>query len=68
MKDSFFYKSLFSTIFIFIILAGILITFIIITGFVGFMLIVMNVVLLLIYFYGGFEKITFLWRYKQKNE
>jgi hypothetical protein len=55
MKDSYFYKSLFSTLLVYLVLMTTLIAFVVITGITGIFLIMLGVVLLLAYFYGGFK-------------
>lgn len=51
MRDSYFYRSLFSTLIVYLILAGALIAFVVIAGLAGFLTIIIVVVALLIYFY-----------------
>jgi len=55
MKDSYFYRSLVYTSIVYLILAGILFSFVVIAGFAGFMSILIVVVSALIYFYKGFR-------------
>lgn len=57
MKDSYFYKSLFSTLFIYLVLITILISFVAVTGITGVFIIISVIVLLLAYFYGGFKRL-----------
>ncbi len=56
MIDSLYLKSLFSTFFIYVTIVGLLISFVIVTGITGFLLIFSVIVLLVIYFYGGFAR------------
>ncbi len=56
MKDGYFYKSLFSTLFVWLVLTFILVVFVIYTGIIGIFVIVLIVVLSLIYFYSGSKK------------
>jgi hypothetical protein len=53
MKDNFFYKSLLSTLFVCLVVMTALIVFVIFTGLRGVFFIVLAIVLLLAYFYGG---------------
>jgi 4-hydroxybenzoate polyprenyltransferase len=55
MKDRYFYGSLAYTLIIYFILAGALISFVVITGLTGFLIILIAIVLSLIYFYKGFR-------------
>jgi len=55
MKDSYFYKSLFSTLLIYLILITVLTAFVAVTGIKGVFIIISGVVLLLVYFHGGFK-------------
>ena len=66
MRDSYFIKSLFSTLLCYLVLSSILMIFVVVTGIVGALFIFMMVVLLLVYFYGGFKKLR-IWEAKGKR-
>ncbi|OHB36383.1 MAG: hypothetical protein A2099_06790 [Planctomycetes bacterium GWF2_39_10] len=66
MRDSYFTKSLFSTLLCYLVLSSILMIFVVVTGIVGALFIFMMVVLLLVYFYGGFKKLR-IWEAKGKR-
>lgn len=51
MKDFYFYKSLFVTSIVYLLLLGALVTFIVITGIVGLSVISVLILVLLAYFY-----------------
>ena len=56
MNDSLYLRSLLATIFIYLIIVGLLVTFVVETGVAGVFLITIIVVLLVSYFYGCFRR------------
>lgn len=56
MRDGYFYKSLFSTLIVCFIFMSITLSFVLLTGIVGSLCIMVIILLILIYFYSGFEK------------
>lgn len=57
MKDRYFFASLITTMFFYLVLIIAFTVFVIFTGIIGFLFIVVSIVLLLVYFYDGFKKI-----------
>lgn len=58
MRDVYFIKSLFFTLLCYIVLYTILIIFVAVTGIMGALFILVTGVVFLVYFYGGFKKIS----------
>ncbi len=63
MRDAYFYKSLFSTIFVFCVITAFLMVFVAVTGVIGGIFILVTVIFLLVYFYDGFKKIKNIGKY-----
>ena len=59
MIDGLYMKSLFSTLIVYLVFVGLLVTFAAITGIYGVFLIFLVIVLLICYFYGCFGHIYF---------
>jgi heme O synthase-like polyprenyltransferase len=57
VKDRYFFASLITTMFFYLVLIIAFTVFVIFTGIAGFLFIVVSLVLLLAYFYDGFKKI-----------
>jgi len=57
VKDRYFFASLITTVFLYLVLIITSTVFVIFTGIIGFLFIVVSIVLLLVYFYDGFKKI-----------
>ncbi|KKO18996.1 MAG: hypothetical protein DCC43_00715 [Candidatus Brocadia sp.] len=60
MRDAYFMKSLFSALLCYVVLLAILIIFVAVTGIMGALFLLTIGVVFLVYFYGGFKKITVL--------
>lgn len=58
MRDTYFLKSLFSTLLCYVVLFTTLIIFVSVTGVMGALFILVTGVVFLVYFYGGFKKIS----------
>lgn len=59
MRDGYFLKSLLATLLVYSAIVGVLVTIVIITGITGVFIIFAIIILLLVYFYGGFRRIDF---------
>lgn len=64
MRDTYFYKSLFSTVLVFCGVMASLMVFVVVTGVIGGLFILTTVVFLLIFFYDGLKKTKNLGKHK----
>ncbi|TLD41721.1 MAG: hypothetical protein JETT_2016 [Candidatus Jettenia ecosi] len=63
MRDIYFYTSLFSTLLIYTTILCFLVTFVVVTGIIGALVILFAIIVLFIFFYDGFKTIKNMGKY-----